>query len=352
VVDVVPNGSGPQQLDFTTSALTAFSEAELDDMHELIRDQEVELLGEGDTDRAEIADMVSGPGARPDLGRAAWIGDRVVAALFVEIVARRREVGLDLHVDRTLADDLQAEILLRLLLEAERDIGNTLAALDLGDLASEPPDFESERWQVLAGAFDQDRIVKELLLDEGFNRVRVFERLRIEDWTDPGAEPADDAGITIRTATDPELRDLHAILAEAFEDHWGDEVADFEDWWHKTQANPFHERDRMFLARLDGEPAGAIVMDCSRRVDGFDYVDFLGVRRSARGRGVARAMLRHAFAQASALGLRGTELDVDSVSPTGADRLYRAMGMHPVRLVDIFMKNIRWRGDGNPGWSD
>ncbi|MEZ5089508.1 MAG: GNAT family N-acetyltransferase [Micropruina sp.] len=59
-----------------------------------------------------------------------------------------------------------------------------------------------------------------------------------------------------------------------------------------------------------------------------DYVANLGVLRSGRGRGVAKALLHAAFARAQADGRAAVRLHVDAESPTGATRLYESVGMY------------------------
>ena len=56
------------------------------------------------------------------------------------------------------------------------------------------------------------------------------------------------------------------------------------------------------------------------------YLEYLGVHRSARGHGIAKALLRAAIADAAERGRTHVDLEVDADSPTGADGLYAAMG--------------------------
>ena len=85
------------------------------------------------------------------------------------------------------------------------------------------------------------------------------------------------------------------------------------------------------LARFDEGPlpAGAVVSTVLRpdadRVEG-SYIDYIGVHRRARGRGVAKALLHTVIADAARRGRNRVGLEVDAHSPTGADGLYAAMG--------------------------
>ncbi len=76
-------------------------------------------------------------------------------------------------------------------------------------------------------------------------------------------------------------------------------------------------------------PAGAVVSTVLRPdATGAEgsYVDYIGVHRRARGRGVAKALLNTVIADAARRGRNRVGLEVDADSPTGADGLYTAMG--------------------------
>jgi len=67
---------------------------------------------------------------------------------------------------------------------------------------------------------------------------------------------------------------------------------------------------------------------------GLGWVGTLGVRSTWRRRGLGDALLRHAFAQLYARGLRRVGLGVDTENPTGAVGLYERAGMRVVRRYD------------------
>ena len=68
------------------------------------------------------------------------------------------------------------------------------------------------------------------------------------------------------------------------------------------------------LAGLGGDaPAGS-------------YVEYIGVLQNARGRGVAKSLLKTVIADAASRGRDRVGLEVDADSPTGADGLYVSMG--------------------------
>ena len=78
---------------------------------------------------------------------------------------------------------------------------------------------------------------------------------------------------------------------------------------------------------LDGEtvPAGALIGEVTGAGTG-SYVSYVGVVAAARGRGVAKGLLRTIIADAARRGRDSVGLEVDADSSTGADHLYTSMG--------------------------
>ena len=70
------------------------------------------------------------------------------------------------------------------------------------------------------------------------------------------------------------------------------------------------------------------------------WVGILGVLREWRRRGIGRALLLHAFHEFKRRGLPRAGLGVDAESLTGANRLYESAGMHVVRQLDFFEKQL------------
>lgn len=74
-------------------------------------------------------------------------------------------------------------------------------------------------------------------------------------------------------------------------------------------------------------------------VDRELYVSLVGTRQSARGRGLARAVLEATVASAADSGRYDlVELGVDSDHPSGAGRLYASVGFTPVRTTAAYAK--------------
>jgi GNAT superfamily N-acetyltransferase len=152
----------------------------------------------------------------------------------------------------------------------------------------------------------------------------------------PIPEPAWPDGIRVRSADlERDARAVHAADLDAFSDHYGFVPQPFEEWFHFRTEFVRAEPDLWFLAvddDRDGEIAGIAI--CSSERTGqpdLGWVSILGVRRAWRRRGIALALLRHAFRELAARGKPRAGLGVDSESLTGATRLYERAGMRVVR---------------------
>lgn len=198
-----------------------------------------------------------------------------------------------------------------------------------------------DTWQLAAGAYRQDTEWRTALAGIGVRHVRTFQRMRLEHGL-AVSPPEPPAGVTVHAVRDEsDLRMAHRINEEAFADHWGGEPPrTFEAWLRFQRAFSGFDMGRWTIARLDGDPVAFLAGSSSRDEKGIGYVPLLGVLRSARGRGIARFLLLREFMRSASRGLPTTELTVDSRSPTGADRLYRSVGMTPTVTMDAYLRPI------------
>jgi ribosomal protein S18 acetylase RimI-like enzyme len=172
----------------------------------------------------------------------------------------------------------------------------------------------------------------------GFEQVRTFRHLQIDlagAPPDPGERPA---AIEIRgIGPDRDLRRIHAIFVEAFSREWGYRPIPFEEWVGTEVETPGFDPSLWLLATEGDEAVGAL----SGVVWGDrGWVGELGVRAPWRGRGIASALLRRAFATFASRGLPRVMLNVDSENSTGAVRLYERVGMRTVRAWDVYEKPL------------
>jgi mycothiol synthase len=203
------------------------------------------------------------------------------------------------------------------------------------DLAAQRGRAEVE---VHAGSFREEQLTG-VLPDLGFALERVYRRMAIDvDASSTGERPLP-PGVTIRSL-DPDdtadlelatslvndvMREHHGHLdftAESFRRHWHDRAGfDPTAWW---------------LACSAGGPAGILLADDSRAEYGDGFVRTLGVTKSARGRGIARALLYLSFAEYARRGRRRVVLAVDTQNASGATQLYESVGMRPVVTIDAW----------------
>ncbi|WP_202879315.1 GNAT family N-acetyltransferase [Nocardioides cynanchi] len=71
------------------------------------------------------------------------------------------------------------------------------------------------------------------------------------------------------------------------------------------------------------------------------YVDYIGVNRAARGRGVAKGLLHTVLSDAAVRGRNRVALEVDADSPTSADALYLSMGWVTDHVTESWFREVR-----------
>ena len=154
----------------------------------------------------------------------------------------------------------------------------------------------------------------------------------------PPDRPAWPAGVTVRTMQpDRDARIAHAVIEEAFADHWGHLPRSFEDWEQLVLQRDGFDPALTFMAFDGNEVAGIVV----NRYRDIAWVGQLAVRRAWRKRGLGLALLLHSFNEFYQRGDRAVGLGVDAQSLTGAARLYKKAGMHVTRQYDTYEKVLR-----------
>lgn len=168
-----------------------------------------------------------------------------------------------------------------------------------------------------------------LFAAQGFGQARWFQRMTMDLAADL-PRPATPPGLTVTTLTPEHHAAALSVRNEAFGDHWGSTEMSPQSWAHWLGYAAFRP-GYSYIAYADGAPAGIVIgqeSDAYTQATGQRdlYVALVGTRRSARGRGVASALLGHALAAARADGVRSASLEVDADSPTGAFGLYERIG--------------------------
>jgi ribosomal protein S18 acetylase RimI-like enzyme len=189
------------------------------------------------------------------------------------------------------------------------------------------------------GTYRDDTLMREAASDAGFRPSTVFHRMRVDHETVP--DPVAPPGVTLRTGPGDEQfrRTAHAVLNESFAGHYGWSAKSFEDWQRTLEQDSTFDWPMLTVAELDGAPAGILVVTDQFVADEkCGYVADLGVLSSARGRGIAKYLLRIAFRNDAAAGRVGTLLHVDTNNTTPALGLYESVGMRPVLVIDVWRR--------------
>ncbi len=146
-----------------------------------------------------------------------------------------------------------------------------------------------------------------------------------------------------------DLQVVHQMLEQSFQDHFNSYRESFPEFVQRLREDPGHRWDHWWLAYVEATdgtglvPAGSVVCTVSAAgehgVEG-SYVEYIGVNRAARGRGVAKSLLGTVIADAAQRGRDRVGLEVDADSPTKADQLYLSMGWATDYVTDSWFKDI------------
>lgn len=163
----------------------------------------------------------------------------------------------------------------------------------------------------------------------GMTPVRYHEELlRPLDHLPPVVVPE---GARIVPWPSERSEELRVVKNEAFADHWGSTPTSVEHWRQLTEGS---------FSRLDLSSA---VVDADDRIVALclvtrfpeddellgrrdAWIDKLATLREWRGRGLASALVAHSLHNFRADGLTHASIGVDADNPTGAARLYKALG--------------------------
>jgi ribosomal protein S18 acetylase RimI-like enzyme len=207
-----------------------------------------------------------------------------------------------------------------------------------------------------ASPFADDEVQCRWLAVAGYEKRRSWPQMTRPVLPEEATSlPPPREGVTVRRVAAHEnglpvaadLHLVHEILESSFEDHFNSYRESFPEFVQRLREDPGHRWDHWWLAFVDGEDrplaAGTVVSSVlSANEDGKEgsYIDYIGVHRHARGRGVAKALLHTVIADAAERGRDRVGLEVDADSPTGADQLYRSMGWTTKYVIESWFKEI------------
>lgn len=178
-----------------------------------------------------------------------------------------------------------------------------------------------------------DSSSQRLLEQRGYTPDNYFVTMQVPlaDWADPGGEVV---AVRPDATLQEEIRDAHN---DAFRDHRNFSPIPAEHWafWGRSAT----QRPEQSRVVLEGGRVLAYAVT-GEYEPGVSHVELVGTRREARGRGLARQVLLGSLRAARDAGYRVSELEVDSTSPTGADRLYVSVGYQPVRVISRYVRDL------------
>lgn len=291
-------------------------------LSDLVRDIELQYFGDSQTNPSEIAGYLQAPDLHRGRGTAGlWEDGELVAALLAfDGLTHEQAVFLDMYVGPTR--------------DREPTIARLLAA---GSEYARHLSSAPGAW-LKADNFAGDEQVRAALTDDGYEPHRVYQRMRL-DFETPQAPAALPAGLSARAMTPQDWPNIHAVVTDAFRDHYDSHPLPLELFkaHHDAETTTF---DRWRLV-FDGDDLVAVGIGSDRYAAyNLGYVDTLAVLRTHRGRGIATWLLRDAFAADFTAGRTGTALHCDAENLTGATRLYAAVGMRADQRYDAWQRLI------------
>jgi ribosomal protein S18 acetylase RimI-like enzyme len=282
------------------------------------------VIGFADYTLEDAEDQLTEPGFAPETD--AWLvfdGDRLVGYGSVFGKGDHRQLDLDTVATDPVVEGWLLDRGVDRTTEFAREYGHTSVQLD-----------------IVAYRADTER--RERLAGYGFAPGTTFHRMRI-DHDGAVAVPEVPAGVTVRRGAEDEAsrRAAHDVLNASFEGQFGFSPRSFEEWHAAQENHSAFDWSQVTLLELDGEVvAMRLCNDQFVEDENCGYVGRLGVLEKARGKGLAKFLLRDQFALDAAAGRTGTILHVDTNNPTPALGVYLSVGMQAVLVMEVWRREV------------
>lgn len=211
---------------------------------------------------------------------------------------------------------------------------------------------------------DDDRL-RSMLSPAGYDLARSWKQMtrRVEAGDEDLVQTYRREGVDVRrvakredgTPVAADLQSVYRMIEESFADHFNSYRESFPEFLARLREAPGHRWDHWWIADIDvdgqwvpGGAVAALVLPADAQGVEGTYIDYIGVHRLARGRGVAKSLLHTVLADTARRGRNRVSLEVDADSPTGADALYESMGWVTAHRTESWHKDIRLEGTDDP----
>ena len=334
-------------------ASRAPEDGDVEDLVALVRAEKVAVVGSDSVDEEAIASEAVGEGAWTRrqivvLDRAGKI--RVWARVHDRAAGR---TNVDLAADPELDREQEQYLSSILLAWAEMVALNISRGRGLGGTRLDVSVHEAD-----------DRL-RSMLAPAGYHLARAWLQMTRERRQDDESlvEDHQREGVVVRrvakredgTPVAADLQAVYRMIEESFADHFNSYRESFPEFLARLREAPGHRWDHWWIADIDVEgqwvPGGAVaamVLPPDDSGSEGTYIDYIGVHRLARGRGVAKSLLHTVIADTAQRGRNRVSLEVDADSPTGADGLYESMGWVTRYRTESWHKDVRLEGTDDP----
>ncbi len=187
---------------------------------------------------------------------------------------------------------------------------------------------------------------QDVLERNGFKTVRYWFKMA-RDLTAPIPDPQLPQGFTLRhTEGAAEAGKWVECFNESFIDHWNHHPESPESHAHWLENSPNYDKEQDLVSIA---PDGTWAAFCFCTIYSEDnmmrnrkegWVDMLGTRRGFRKMGLGTAMLLAGMYKLKQDGMDTAVLGVDADNPTGALRLYEAVGFEKINSMTTFSKDV------------
>jgi mycothiol synthase len=277
------------------------------------------VIGFADCTLDQVADCIVEPGF--DRGTDGWLvlGENGRPAGYASAFAKGDRQAIELDV--ASQDPAVADWLFERALRRAREMGREGGHADI---------------TVDAYTYRADEPLRALLSDHGFATGTTYHRMRIDH---PGgvAVPEVPAGVVVRRGTfdDATRWAAHEVIIDSFRGQFGFVPRPHDEWVEALEIQESFDWSQLTVLEVDGRAVAVRLCDDKYvEAEKCGHISMLGVLEEFRGRGLARFLLRDAFALDAASGRAGTILHVDTNNSTPALGLYLSVGMKPTLVLD------------------